>query len=99
MNSVLSGAAVSSASIARSSGAAFPIRRLAVLGAGTMGSRIAAHIANAGFPVRLLDLAGEGNRNRIAEQSIEALKKSKPAALALPALAGSITPGNFDDDL
>src|SRR5690348_4142763 len=30
-----------------------PLRRVAVLGAGTMGSRIAAHFANAGFPVDL----------------------------------------------
>jgi len=29
---------------------------VAVLGAGTMGSRIAAHIANAGVPVVLLDI-------------------------------------------
>jgi 3-hydroxyacyl-CoA dehydrogenase len=32
------------------------VRRAAVLGAGTMGSRIAAHLANAGIPVLLLDL-------------------------------------------
>ena len=31
------------------------IRRVAVLGAGTMGSRIAAHFANAGIPALLLD--------------------------------------------
>ena len=31
------------------------IRKAAVLGAGTMGSRIAAHLANAGLPVVLLD--------------------------------------------
>ena len=29
----------------------FKIRRVAVLGAGTMGARIAAHIASAGLPV------------------------------------------------
>ena len=33
----------------------FLVRRAAVLGAGTMGSRIAAHLANAGIPVVLLD--------------------------------------------
>ncbi len=33
------------------------VRRAAVLGAGTMGSRIAAHLANAGIPTLLLDLA------------------------------------------
>jgi 3-hydroxyacyl-CoA dehydrogenase len=32
------------------------IRKAAVLGAGTMGSRIAAHLANAGLPVVLLDI-------------------------------------------
>ncbi len=38
------------------------VRRAAVLGAGTMGSRIAAHLANAGIPVLLLDLAAEGRK-------------------------------------
>ena len=40
----------------------FLVRRAAVLGAGTMGSRIAAHLANAGIPTLLLDMipAGEG---------------------------------------
>src|SRR5579859_5271411 len=33
-----------------------PIRRVAVLGAGVMGSGIAAHCANAGIPVVLLDI-------------------------------------------
>ena len=33
-----------------------PIRRVAVLGAGTMGSRIAAHLANAQIPSLLLDI-------------------------------------------
>src|ERR1017187_6886382 len=33
-----------------------PLRRVAVLGAGTMGARILAHFANAGFPVDLLDI-------------------------------------------
>ena len=32
------------------------IRRVAVLGAGVMGSGIAAHLANAGIPVLLLDI-------------------------------------------
>ena len=33
-----------------------PIRKVAVLGAGVMGSGIAAHCANAGLPVLLLDI-------------------------------------------
>ena len=36
------------------------VRRAAVLGAGTMGSRIAAHLANAGIPTLLLDLLQRG---------------------------------------
>ncbi|MGO9318284.1 MAG: 3-hydroxyacyl-CoA dehydrogenase NAD-binding domain-containing protein [Terracidiphilus sp.] len=77
------------------------VRRAAVLGAGTMGSRIAAHLANAGIPTLLLDLvpAGDGDRGRLAKAAIAALAKAKPAALYEPALAALITPGNFDDDL
>ncbi|HEY1159943.1 MAG TPA: 3-hydroxyacyl-CoA dehydrogenase NAD-binding domain-containing protein [Terracidiphilus sp.] len=79
----------------------FLVRRAAVLGAGTMGSRIAAHLANAGIPVLLLDLvpAGEGARNRLALAALEALGKARPAALYEPSLAALITPGNFEDDL
>ena len=77
------------------------VRRAAVLGAGTMGSRIAAHLANAGIPVLLLDLppkAGSAERS-LADAAITALAKAKPAALFEPSLARLITPGNFDDDL
>jgi 3-hydroxyacyl-CoA dehydrogenase len=77
----------------------YRIQRIAVLGAGTMGSRIAAHIANAGFPALLLDMAQEGDRNGLAARALDALKKSKPAALASPQFAARITIGNFDDDL
>ena len=78
-----------------------PIRRVAVLGAGTMGARIAAHVANAGFPVLLLDRvpAGEGQRNRLATQAIDSLKRLKPPALVAPECASRVTPGNFEDDL
>jgi 3-hydroxyacyl-CoA dehydrogenase len=61
---------------------AYPIHRVAVLGAGTMGSRIAAHIANAGFPVLLLDMSQPGDPNALTTKALEGLKKSKPAALA-----------------
>lgn len=70
------------------------IRRIAVLGAGTMGSRIAAHMANAGFPVLLLDMD-----NGLTARALDALKKSKPAALAAPEFASRIATGNFQDDL
>jgi 3-hydroxyacyl-CoA dehydrogenase len=79
----------------------FLVRRAAVLGAGTMGSRIAAHLANAGIPVLLLDLvpAGEGDRSRLAKGALEALGKAKPAAFYDASLAALVTPGNFEDDL
>jgi 3-hydroxyacyl-CoA dehydrogenase len=90
-----------SESVASSSSAVaqYPIRRIAVLGAGTMGSRIAAHIVNAGFPVLLLDMAMPGDPNALTAKAIEALKKSKPDALAAPEFAARIQTGNFDDDL
>ncbi|MGD0869339.1 MAG: 3-hydroxyacyl-CoA dehydrogenase NAD-binding domain-containing protein [Bryobacteraceae bacterium] len=76
------------------------IRKAAVLGAGTMGSRIAAHLANAGLPVVLLDIPSEkGARSAIASQALDALKKSKPAAFYDPAYAAHVSVGNFDDDL
>jgi 3-hydroxyacyl-CoA dehydrogenase len=77
------------------------VRRAAVLGAGTMGSRIAAHLANVGIPTLLLDLVPEGahHKNKLALLAIENLAKSKPAALYDPAFAARITPGNFEEDL
>jgi 3-hydroxyacyl-CoA dehydrogenase len=76
------------------------IQKAAVLGAGTMGSRIAAHLANAGVPVVLLDIAGPaGRRSTVAEQALEALKKAKPAAFFDTSVAGRIAAGNFEDHL
>jgi 3-hydroxyacyl-CoA dehydrogenase len=100
--------AASSATPANSLAQTFPIsaqpflvRRAAVLGAGTMGSRIAAHLANAGIPVLLLDMipVGEGDRNSLAKGALEALGKAKPAAFYDASLAALVTPGNFEDDL
>jgi 3-hydroxyacyl-CoA dehydrogenase len=77
------------------------VRRAAVLGAGTMGSRIAAHLANVGIPTLLLDIVPEGahHKNKLAILAIENLAKSKPAALYDAAFADRITPGNFEEDL
>ena len=78
------------------------IRSAAVLGAGTMGSRIAAHLANCGIPVLLLDMVPEGEtkaKSRLATSAIEALLKSKPAAFYESSAARLVTPGNFEDDL
>lgn len=75
------------------------IRRVAVLGAGTMGSRIAAHFANAGIPSLLLDVAGQPNRNGPALQGIQNALKLKPAGFFLDEKAALVQAGNFEDDL
>ncbi len=76
------------------------VRRAAVLGAGTMGSRIAAHLANAGIPTLLLDLPPKSATEKsLASVALEALAKSKPAAFYDQSSAALITPGTFDDDL
>lgn len=79
------------------------IHKVAVLGAGTMGSRIAAHFANAGIPSLLLDIvppdADGATRNKFAAGGLDAAKKAKPAAFMDASLARLITIGNFDDDL
>ena len=79
------------------------IRKVAVLGAGTMGARIAAHLANAGVPSLLLDLVSpdpeSGARSKVASGGLEAARKAKPAAFFEPSLSSLVTPGNFEDDL
>jgi 3-hydroxyacyl-CoA dehydrogenase len=78
-----------------------PIRRVAVLGAGTMGSRIAAHFANARIPSLLLDIVlPDGKvRDQAARNGVDAAMKGKPGAFFTPEAARLITTGNFDDDL
>ena len=86
-----------------------PIRRVAVLGAGVMGSGIAAHCANAGIPVVLLDIVppkltdaekqSKAARDGFATGALAKLLKSKPAAFMHPRNAVLISTGNFDDDL
>src|SRR5512138_1594612 len=80
------------------------IRKVAVLGAGAMGSRIAAHVANAGTPVVLLDIvpaeAAKGthaDRSALAAKAVEAMKKAKPAAFFDASAAKLIAVGNFED--
>jgi 3-hydroxyacyl-CoA dehydrogenase len=83
------------------------IEKAAVLGAGTMGSRIAAHFANAGLPCILLDIvppnlppnAPASDRNKIVRAGLDAAKKAKPAAFFTAALAEKVAIGNFEDDL
>lgn len=91
------------------------IRKVAVLGAGVMGSGIAAHLASVGIPVIMLDivprevtpdeqakgltLKSPAVRNRFAAGGLQAALKAKPAAFGSPKFARLITVGNFEDDL
>ena len=79
------------------------IRKAAVLGAGTMGSRIAAHLANAGIDCLLLDIPAEGGspkaRNAIVQKSLKALRKSRVPAFFTADVSKRLSVGNFDDDL
>ena len=91
------------------------IRKVAVLGAGTMGARIAAHLANASIPVVLLDvvpreltsdeqrkglaLSDTRVRNRIAQAGLDGALKSRPAAFFVPEAARMVRVGNFEDHL
>jgi 3-hydroxyacyl-CoA dehydrogenase len=75
------------------------IRKVGVLGAGTMGAAIAALAASAGLPVVLLDIAGEGDRDGPARQGLDRALKARPAAFMDPHRAALIEIGNFDDDL
>ncbi len=93
----------------------YRVGRAAVLGAGTMGSKIAAHLANAGIPSFLLDkvpnqLNGEETRrgltldsrevhDRIVKAGWRAALAAKPPALFSPERAALVTVGNFTDDL
>ncbi len=76
------------------------IRRVGVIGAGTMGHGIAALAASAGIAVDLLDIAGPaGDPDAPARQGLERAKKARPAAFMDPARAALIRIGNTTDDL
>jgi 3-hydroxyacyl-CoA dehydrogenase len=75
------------------------IRKVAVLGAGTMGAAIAAHCANAGLEVDLLDIAPDDDDNdAVVGAGFERMKNARPAALMAENVADRIRTGNFDDD-
>ena len=77
------------------------IKKVAVIGAGTMGSGIASHVTNAGYPVVLLDIVPDGadDRNAIANGALERLHKSSPPAFMDKRNAELITTGNTEDDM
>ena len=77
-----------------------PIRKVCVIGAGTMGAGIAAQVANAGLDVLLLDIATNGeNRNQVTMNSLERIEKSDPPLLMNPKNIERIVIGNIKDDL
>jgi len=81
------------------------IRKVGVLGAGSMGSRIAAHLANVGISVVLLDVPkgspkeGKTARNVLAASALDMLQRVKPPAFVQSSIASTISIGNFEDDL
>ena len=78
----------------------FPVRKVAVLGAGVMGAQIAAHLVNVKVPVVLFDLpAKEGPKNGIVAKAVEGLKKLKPAPLGVPEDAVLIEQANYEEHL
>jgi 3-hydroxyacyl-CoA dehydrogenase len=74
------------------------IRKVAVLGAGTMGAAIAAHCANAGLEVDLLDIApDEDDKNAVVEAGFQRMQNARPAALMGENVADRIRIGNFEE--
>ena len=69
------------------------IKKVVVIGSGTMGSGIAAHLCNANIPVTLLDLKTE-----ISEQARDRIHKSKPPLLLDKSKINNIKVGNISDN-
>lgn len=90
------------------------IKRVAVIGAGTMGAAIAGLVAGAGLPVVLLDLppaqltpeeeakgmtlAHPSVRRRVVQGGFERMRKARPANLFNAQSAELITLGTTEDD-
>ena len=69
------------------------IKKVVIIGSGTMGSGIAAHLCNANIPVTLLDLKTE-----ISEKAREKIHKSRPPLLIDKSKINNINVGNINDD-
>ncbi len=75
------------------------IRRVAVLGAGVMGTGIATHLANAGIDSLLYDMKQGGpDPSALARKAIAAAQKAKPAPLFRASDAERVRACNYDDD-
>ena len=69
------------------------IKKVVVIGSGTMGSGIAAHLCNADVPVTLLDLTTE-----ISEKARERIHKSRPPLLIDKSKINNINVGNIEEN-
>ena len=69
------------------------IKKVVVIGSGTMGSGIAAHLCNANIPVTLLDLTTE-----ISQKARDRIFKSKPPLLLDKSQINNIQVGNIEDN-
>ncbi len=69
------------------------IKKVVIIGSGTMGSGIAAHLCNANIPVTLLDLKTE-----ISEKARDRIHKSRPPLLIDKSKINNINVGNINDD-
>ncbi len=74
------------------------IKKVAVIGAGTMGAGIAGQVANAGIEVWLLDLPGDDNVNALAERGLERLRDPNQPGLISKQAEDFIHLGNTRDD-
>lgn len=75
------------------------IRRLGVVGAGSMGRGIAGLAASAGIPVVLLDIPGDEDRNGPAKRGLDQALRSSPPAFLDPERVALVEVGNSEDDL
>ena len=77
------------------------IKRVAVLGAGRMGSCLACHFANAGAQVLLLDLpqVGDVHKNAAVQRQLQATLQASPPALYSTSFGVRIATGNFEEDI
>ncbi|MFL2894155.1 MAG: 3-hydroxyacyl-CoA dehydrogenase family protein [Candidatus Pelagibacter sp.] len=69
------------------------IKKVVIIGSGTMGSGIAAQLCNANVPVTLLDLKTE-----ISEKARERILKSRPPLLIDKSKINNIKVGNINDN-
>ncbi len=76
------------------------IRKVAILGAGVMGSQIAAHMVNANVETLLFELpTSKGDPNGNALKALEALKKLEPSPLASASKLAYIQAANYEQHL